>query len=102
MFPHSAEYQSPVDISRLHTSEPPTDRQFIAWGVEKTVDNTPTAQPRWWLVGWGADSETGAAYWRSSTQGQSVSIEIIGWLDLPWDDFEAWRGRQFAFTKASA
>ena len=80
-----------IDLSFLDPPEtaPQDGRQFIAWAIDENGNgrNRPADDPRWCVVQWAPTFPgVGVSYWKWSSPGRSTSVQIIGWLDLPWND----------------
>ncbi|WP_146255336.1 hypothetical protein [Azospirillum sp. TSA6c] len=92
-----------VDLSKLNPPEtaPQDGRQFVAWGIDEhgCGHRKPAKHPRWCVVSCSPDYPGGEPFWRWSTPGQSTSITIIGWMELPWNDY--WGDAMLGVSAAS-
>ncbi len=79
-----------IDLTKLNSPEtaPDDGRQFAAWGIDLHAQGyrQPDDEPRWCIVQWSPDYIGGDPFWRWSVPGRSTSIEILGWVELPWND----------------
>lgn len=78
-----------VDLSKLRRDPPPDNGdQFLAWAVDLHGNGfrQRSERPRWCVVQWAAEYRGGEPYWRWSVPGRSTSVEVIGWLPMPWTD----------------
>ncbi len=69
-----------IDLSKLRHDDPPKDRQFLAWATEGRQNR----EARWCVVQW--NDAYYAQYWEWSVPGYSTSVEVLGWMELPWND----------------
>ncbi|HVB68005.1 MAG TPA: hypothetical protein VNE67_09140 [Acetobacteraceae bacterium] len=72
--------------------EPPLEvkdgRQLLAWAVDLHGGRYGESDtyPQWCVVQWLAPSAAHNPRWLWSVPGRVTSVQIFGWIELPWSD----------------
>lgn len=79
-----------IDLSKLNPPEtaPDDGRQFLAWGIDEHAYGyrQPDDEPRWCIVQFAPEYIGGDPFWRWTFSGGSTSVNVLGWMEIPWTD----------------